>query len=634
MSLRITVLSLLALFFAGLSLCPGLEARSLSEEEQVLWVGTGAFRDGFYEIAEKQFTHFLKDHASHPRVYDVCYLLGKTFYVQGKWREAKACFARIVNESKSFEEMDHALYWAADVETKLGNGEEARRVLVQLVRRYPKFEWIDASYYLLGLLEYHSNRLDGAESSFKRVTQASKNPTLIQNSFFWLGILSFRQSRYEAASDHFQRILGAPSSASPEALKVALFWLGEAQLRLGRFGEAKPHFRRFSEDFQKDPLMPEAYWRLGYCEYRLGDGRQALEIFQNFKNQFKDSPLIPYTHYLVSQVLLLEGDYPASQKEIGPVVAKLPVNALTGASFLTLFWDHVQLGDMEGANRAFLRLQKLDHLQEEKTFIQWLSAEMNFFEGRISDALPYYFNIVNSGFREKALFQIGKGYFFEAKFREAIPNLDILQLEFPNSRYADESIFLKGECLTKLGHVDQALESYRFLVRQDRRDRWNLFALTEMGTLLASRASTVQAEVALKKVGEFFPQHPLYYHAALQLGNLSFRKGKLIDAIGYYSLVPKGNVLELLGAAYFGMGESFYQEGKHEKAFLSFEKAIGCLREGSLWFALTHLEIGNLQKQLGNLAEAKRSYMVILDRSKDEEIKRVARELLNDLESR
>jgi len=75
MKLRIAVLSLLALFSAGLSLGSGLEARSLSEEEQVLWVGTGAFRDGFYEVAEKQFTHFLKDHASHPRVHDVSYLL-------------------------------------------------------------------------------------------------------------------------------------------------------------------------------------------------------------------------------------------------------------------------------------------------------------------------------------------------------------------------------------------------------------------------------------------------------------------------------------------------------------------------------------------------------------------------------
>ena len=86
-------------------------------------------------------------------------------------------------------------------------------------------------------------------------------------------------------------------------------------------------------------------------------------------------------------------------------------------------------------------------MEDEKNFIQWLNAELIFSEGRVSDSLPYYFNILNSRFREKALYQIGRGYFFENKFREAITNLDILLLEFPSSEYAEEGLFVKAECL-------------------------------------------------------------------------------------------------------------------------------------------------------------------------------------------
>ena len=81
------------------------------------------------------------------------------------------------------------------------------------------------------------------------------------------------------------------------------------------------------------------------------------------------------------------------------------------------------------------------------------------------------------------------------------------------------------------------------------------------------------------------------------------------------------------------MGEIFYQQGKYERALHSFETAMKYLKETSSWFFLTHLEIGNLKKRWGKFDEAKKSYLFVLDQSKDEEIKKAARELLNRMES-
>ena len=67
-------------------------------------------------------------------------------------------------------------------------------------------------------------------------------------------------------------------------------------------------------------------------------------------------------------------------------------------------------------------------------------AQNLFAEGKVVDALPYYFGILNSRFRERALFQIGKGYFFENQFREALTNFDLLLLEFPDLKSLDEAI--------------------------------------------------------------------------------------------------------------------------------------------------------------------------------------------------
>jgi TolA-binding protein len=599
-----------------------------------MWVGTGAFKDGFYDIAERQFANFVSNYPRHVRVFDIYYLLGRTLVIKGKLKEARTVFSKIINEAKNFENMDDALLGMAELEMRLGNREEATRLLLSIIKKYPRFDQIDHSYYLLGLLELGSNQLTSAESAFKKVSQYSKNNELIRSSLFWLGLLSFRQRQYETAIGYFQNLWENPTSLPPGYLKYALFWLGESQFKLSRMNEAIRYYETFRDRFKNDPLVPEVAWRIAFCEYQSGNIKNALETFQLFKNQFKDSPLLLSTYYLLGKMLLINGDYLASIKELNFILNASQGNSWGGISLLALYWDYVQLSEREGVNRTFQRLQKTDHFEDEKIFIQWLNAEVFYGEGEVSESLAYYFNILNTRFREKALFQIGKGYFLEGKFRESITNLDILLLEFPNSKYLEEGLFIKGECLAKSGNLDQALETFNLVVRQNKISVWHLFALTQIGSVYSFRNEQEKAENAFKKVLEEFPNHPLFYHAALQLGILNFSKNNIVEAIHYYSIVLKGDILQLFGQAYFSLGEIFYQQGKFEKALQHFETAMRYLEGTSSWFFLTHLEIGNVKRRWGKYEEAKKSYLIILDQSKDEEMKQAAKELLSRMESR
>ena len=633
MKKKVACYFIISILIGGIFSVQNLYSKNISEEDQLILVGIGAYNDGFYDIAEKQFSQFIRDYPNHGKVYDVCYLLGKTLLNQKKVKEAKKIFLKIINESKNFEYMGYSFFWMAEIEMKLGNGEDAYKFLLSIIKKFPKFEWIDYSYYRLGLLDFKSNKLNLAESSFKKVSLLSKNNELIRSSWFWLGILYYKQNNYEVAAGYFKTIWEDPQSAPKEYLKHTLFWLSESQLKLGRFNDARLNYKTFYEQFKSDPLISEVYWRLGFCEYRLGNIKDAFEIFQSFKKEFKDSQLSSYTHYLLGEIFLTHGDYPSSIKELNTIFNQPKGNILWGVSALTLFWNYVHLGEMDGANRIFQRLQKLNPSEDEKVLVQWLNAEIIFSEGRISDSLPYYFNILNTRYREKALFQIGKGYFFENKFREALTNLDILLLEFPNSKYSEECLFMKGECLIQLGNLDHALGTYDLIVRQNRNNPWQLFALAQLGSIYFSRDENDKAEVLFKRIIHDFPNHPLFSHAALQLGNLYFKKKNIVEAISYYSIVLKGNILELFGEASFALGEIFYQQGKYEKALTNYEIAIQYLKETSLWFFLTQLEIGNLQKKWGKYEEAKKSYRIVIDHSKDEEIRKAAKELLDHMES-
>ncbi|MEI9476961.1 MAG: tetratricopeptide repeat protein [Deltaproteobacteria bacterium] len=605
-----------------------VESRNLSQDEQLVWVGTGAFKDGLYDIAEAQFLHFLKEYPTHGKVYDVCYLLGKTLLAKGKMKDAQKVLSRIITENKSFEDTDYALFWLAEIETRLGNAEEAKKLLLNLTKRFPKFEWTDYSYYLLGLLDLGANRLNPAESSLKMVSASSKRQELVRSSFFWLGMIAYRKKDFEAAIRHFQDSGKDPKSIPQEYVRDGLFWLGEAQVKLGRFQEAKASYRAYYDQFKQDPLLPEIYWRLAFCDYRLGNTSQAIEILQSFKNQYKESRFMVYAHYLLGEMFLAQEDFLSSNKEFASILSSPQAQPLWGTALIPQYWGYLYLGSFDEANKVFQRLIKLNPYEEEKAFLQWVNAEITFSEGRVSDFLPYYFNIMNTRFRERALFQIGRGYFYEKKFREAITNLDILSLEFPNSKYRNESLFIKGESHVQLGDVDQAVETFDLIVKQNRIPPWALFALTQMGSIHLLRNDVDQAEKAFRTIAAEFPSHPLFYYAAFQLGNIEFRKRNITEAVSFYSMVLKGNILDLLGEVYFRFGEIFYRQEKYENALKSFETAMRYFKDNSMGFFLTQLEIGNIQKRWDKVEEAKRSYQNILDHSKDEEVRNAAKELL------
>ncbi len=631
---RIVSCLLIVLFCTAVLFVHESSSRNLNEKDQLIHVGIGAFQDGFYDIAEKQFSLFIKNFPGLGKMDEVFYLLGKTFLFQGKWKEAKAAFSRILLDNRNFESMDYALFWMAQVEMNLGNLEPSRKCLLTLLKNYRRFEWIDHAYYLLGCVDLEAARWKLAEGSFKKVLTLSKREDLIRRASFWLGMAFLKQDDFETAALYLKPFREGAGPLSDPYYKNALLGLGEAQFRLGRYEEAKRNYRAFYDRFKQDPLIPDVSWRMGFCAYRSGDLGEALDLFKIFQSQFSESPLLLYVHYLLGEIFLLEGDHVSSIKALNQVLQSPQPHFLWGPTLVLLHWNYLVSGEPGEAHRIYQRVFKLNTADDEKYFIQWLTAGSLFAEGRIADALPYYFSILNSKLREKALFQIGKGYFFENQLREALTNLDLLLLESPNLKSLDAGLFLKGESLFRLGDMPRAREAYGQILALSRKTPWALMALTQVGMNFLSEGENERSERTFERILRDYPNHPLFYHAAFRLGNLYGERKNFPQASHAYSLVLNGPVPGLLGPTYFRIGEILIQQEKEEMALTSFEAALRSLGVNSPWLGITQLEIGNLLRRAGHDREAKKSFRAVFDQSKDEQIKKAAGDMLERLDRR
>jgi tetratricopeptide (TPR) repeat protein len=606
-------------------------ARNLSEDEQLIQVGVGAFQDRVYDIAARQFSIFVKDFPSHPKLSDVLYLLARSLLLQGKLKEANGVFSRIIHENRTIESMDYVLFWMAQTEMRQGYHEASRKWLLQLTKNYPKFEYIDYAYYHLGCLEAEGNRPDSAESHFERVLVLSKSPQLLRSSAFWLGLVSAKQGKYEKAIHYIEPLCENVKEPAFGNGRESLFWLAEAQWRRGRFQEALKSYQILYNQFRTDPLISQIYWRMGFCEYLLGNLKESADRLKSFQSLYKESPLLLYTHYLLGEIFLDLGDYVSSIQELNLILQAPQPHPLWPAGLLLLYWDHLQLNNKGDTLRAAQRLLKLQAAEDEKSFIQWLMAQNLFADGKVVDALPYYFGVLNSRFRERALLQIGKGYFLQSQFREALTNLELLVMEFPNLKPLGEALFLKGECLLGLGETGRAVETYDRILGYSNKDAWSLMALTQLAGHYLSLGQEAKAEEAFKQITDDPSPHPLFYHAAFQLGILSEKKKDLQTASRFFALVLKAGSAELLGPTYFRFGEVLIQQDRLDKAFASFNAALSYFSRDSAWFGITQLEIGNIQRRRGNYEEARRSYETAQTFARDEQIANAARESLKHL---
>jgi len=610
-----------------------IASTSSTSQEKLLTIAIGAFNDKLYSFAEKQFEEYLESYPHSPNIDQVYYLLGRTYYLQGKLFNAKEVFHKVVHEFPSFGQMGNALFWLGRTCLELGNKEEAVKYYRKVVFRHHENEHLGDACFDLGHIYVERKRFVEAEYYLQELmSRPITGDTLIQAQY-WLGLIFYTQGRYSEAQDQLEKLVRNPASSRKPFFREALFLLAESRLRLNHYEKARQAYVTFTRLFANDTLSPDALHGLGWAQYQSGDAQGAIQTYLQFKKRFPDSKLFPEVRFHLGRIFLQQEDYAKALEEFKGVVQDFPQNPVFGQSLLYMGWCYLNLGQFEEAAKTSHKILKLPAHAQEKSLSQLLLGEVYFHENRCSEALPYYFNLINiPEYRENALFKMAKCYFYEGKFKEALTNIEILTLEYPDFKNMEELLFIKGEASSKLEDFDQAIHCYQQIIKANETGKWTAHALFNLGKIYMLRRDMEKVKEVFHRIIEEFPSIPLSPIAAFRLGTIYFNGGNSVKALEAFTLALDADDKRVLAESYFRRGEIYFKQANYSKAMENFKAVRGNFKGQTPWYELAQFEVGNIHRQLGKITEAKAAYKKVLEDSKDPELRGITQKLLDELE--
>jgi TolA-binding protein len=614
----------------------GLTGLSFGETptgDQVMVIAVEAYRDGDYPRAESQIVDFLERFPQSPHRSDMRYLLGRAYFLQNDFRKARETLLLLINDNHvNLVNQSSGLFWLAESCAQLDLWDEATTYYRELVNQNSGSPFVEKSLFALGVIALHNRSLTEAEDYFSKGVAAFPTGRYKSQSQYYRGLIYSEWNNYHRAVQLLREAIFSPPSLAGPMRKDALFYLAENRVRLGQFQLALPYYRDFYTTYAEDSRTPAALYGAAWCELNMGQKRAALRSFQELIRQFPKSAPYPFALNRIGEIHLEQGDYEKAREAFGQVVKEFPDSELVVSALVNLGWCHLNVGDFDEMTEVAHRLLEQSTRQEEKTLSHVLLGEAHFHRGHYKEALPYFFNLLNTpSQRENALYKISRSYFNEKKYKDAITNIEILLLEYPDAEHLEECLYLRGQAAHHLGETEKAIASYSEILTQEGRDSWTLGALYELGKMYYERKDVKKARDLFSRIVRIAPDGPTTTLASYFLGILYSKDEGNPDALLHLHNALKSSDRAIKAECHYRMGVIYLQRKAYDLSIHHFRTIVDTLTDQRGWVELALFQIGNVRVAQGDTAEAKRTFQKVLEVSKDPDLRASSDKMLSSI---
>jgi len=338
--------------------------------------------------------------------------------------------------------------------------------------------------------------------------------------------------------------------------------------------------------------------------------------------------------FRTGEIHLEQDDFEKARDAFGRVVKEFPEGELVPQAMVNLGWCHLNLGDWDAVIEIAHRLLKLPSGPVEKALPQLLLGEAHFQTAQYKEALPYYFSLLNTpSQRENALYRISRCYFFLEEHKDAITNVEILSLEYPDSDYLEECLYLRGKAAYQLGDTEKAAASFLDIVKQGKDDSWTVAASYELGKIYYERKDLSRAKGLFARITETAPRTETAILASYYLGIIHTKEGHSGDALRSLHVGLESENAAVAAECHYRIGEIYLERKTYYLSLHHFQTVVDTLADQSGWVELALFQMGNVRLVQGDPVEADRIFRRVLTESKDADLREASEKMLASIET-
>ena len=581
------------------SLDPNLYSQS------IYLLANSYYRVDDYKNAENAYREIIEKFPSSDFARQAKYGLAWSYFQQKKYNDAYNVFNSLSQGNDSL--AIKSLYWKAESKRYAGQDNEAFKMYKSFLDKYPDNELASNAKYQMGVLYFGDNKFDNAQKYLNSSTLSSDNSVKVK-ALTLRGEIDLSKKEYSAAKNDFQTALDVPGISTELQHRVEL-GLGVAYYYLNQYKDAIAYL---SDVNSKDPSFEtdKINFYLAESNYSLGNYSDALKKYSSI--DLSNPEVGSMALYGKAYTYLNLKDYANSAALFSEFIKRYPDNSRKTDAQLRLADSYYGNKNFASASRVYKDLFNFNNSSIDDPYTYYQYAQALFKAGNSSDAILEFRNLQqrfpNSEYADRSLFVVGWINFKEGNFESAISNYRNVLNTYPNSSLGAIVYYSIGDAYFNMGKYDSAIVSYQTVLTKYSGSN---YVFDAVNGIQYSYVAKNQPEKAIELIDDFVSKNPelkFTDQIFFKKGDIFYSEKKYDRAeTSYKEFIAEFPNSSLAPDAYYWIGKSAQNLNQNEEAIFNFKKVfIDYPKSESAAAAV--IEAGNIYNNLKDYDSALQIY--------------------------
>ena len=358
------------------------------------------------------------------------------------------------------------------------------------------------------------------------------DPLITARTYYWMGEANYRLKDISTAVDNYNLFVASNVASKTSEFKLANYNIGYCAFNKKDYNAAQTNFTKYAENpkVKKDKTLADAYNRLGDCSFAESKYSEAIERYtKSIEVGLSDKD---YAIYQKAFSLGLLGEHKKKISLLNQLLTSTPESGYCDDAMYEIGRSNVSLQKPDEATKYFrklnndypssslvkkslLQLGLIEYNAERNTSaIEIYKKAVSDFPGtqeaksaltgikniyveqndvdtylKYSETLGDFANVSKSE-RDSLLYYSGENLYTAGDCKKATDNFKKYLEKYPEGNFTVNANFYKGECSLKSGEINEALNSFNFVINKPNNN------FTEPSLLEASKINFDQKNYA------------------------------------------------------------------------------------------------------------------------------------------